>query len=91
MFREQLAFRRVRVAAENKRPHSHVQVAVQLCQHLFGIADDGAAAAAAREADAGPDVRFDEEIGVGAGAEFVLAQDAGALGVEGAGAYRRAP
>src|SRR4051794_18620774 len=70
----------VGVAAQDKRAHSHVHVAMELREHLIGISDDGAAAATAGETDPAPEMRFEIEI-LALGSELILALDAVTLAV----------
>ncbi len=81
---EEVALFEVRVATEDEGADAEVHVAVEFGKDLVGVADDGAGATAAGEADAAPEVGFEVEVG-GLGAEGVLAFDADALGVLGAG------
>ena len=80
MLGKEITLIQMRVAAEDEGAHAHVHVAVQFGKDLSGIADDGAGAAATREADAAPEMRLEVEIGA-LGTEFVLAFHSGALAV----------
>src|SRR4051812_12303098 len=68
---EEVTLFQVGVAAEDKRPHPHVHIAIELCQDLIGIADDGAATAAPREPDPAPEMRLQVEV-LALGAELIL-------------------
>jgi hypothetical protein len=54
VFGEQIALIEVRIAAEDEGADAHVHVAIEFGEDLIGIADDGAAAARAGEADTAP-------------------------------------
>src|SRR6056297_798336 len=70
----------MRVATEDERADSHVDVPVQFREYLIGIADDGAAATAAGQPDAAPQMIFEIQI-LALPTQGVLALHAGALGV----------
>ena len=62
VFGKEITLFQMRVTTEDEGTDAEVHVTMQLRQHLIWISHEGAAAATAREADARPDMVFDEEI-----------------------------
>jgi hypothetical protein len=60
-FAESPAFLEVRVPRQDESANSQLLIGAKLGRHLLRIADDRDADAAARETDAGPQIRFDDE------------------------------
>lgn len=57
---EQVCFRGVRIAGQDKGLDSLSLIGAELCEHLIGIADDSGAAARTGSADARPKMIFDK-------------------------------